>query len=228
MTYLPKPRYCGQDWTKMTPTEGGRICQACRKRIVNFSKMDWDEIEKIQSENQYSVCGMYSSRQLKEWGVYPQENSASKIMALLALAGSLHLGTVTAQNTPPADSVTAQVILTGVITSENKEHDTDTLTWAALILQNTTSGTLSDEHGRYRLNITRYLQSSDKPVLVVSEIGYIKKEIPLDPNWKGEVELNISLIPQKILPGTYFYVPRPTLWQRITRFLKRQWRKDPK
>ncbi len=29
MTTLPKPKYCGQDWLKMTPTDGGRICGHC-------------------------------------------------------------------------------------------------------------------------------------------------------------------------------------------------------
>jgi len=60
MTTITKPKYCGQNWLEMQPTDGGRICGQCDKVIVDFSKMSWTEIEQLQRQNNNAVCGMYN------------------------------------------------------------------------------------------------------------------------------------------------------------------------
>ena len=68
MTKILKPNHCDQNWLEMTPTNGGRICEKCNKRIVDFSKMNWAQIERIQNQNNNAVCGMYNHKQLENWG----------------------------------------------------------------------------------------------------------------------------------------------------------------
>lgn len=52
----------------MKPTEGGRICGACDKKIVDFSKMSWKAIEQLQRQQNNAICGMYNLQQLVYWG----------------------------------------------------------------------------------------------------------------------------------------------------------------
>lgn len=67
---IPEPRNCNQDWLKMEKTEGGRICGKCEQKMVDFSKMNWNEIERVHAENP-GQCGMYSQKQLNHWGYEP-------------------------------------------------------------------------------------------------------------------------------------------------------------
>jgi hypothetical protein len=65
---LPKPKHCGENCSAIQPAGGGRICGKCTKPIRDFSNCSWAEIERVQRENNYSVCGMYATAQLKHWG----------------------------------------------------------------------------------------------------------------------------------------------------------------
>jgi hypothetical protein len=68
---LPKPKHCGENWLAMQPADGGRICGKCTRLIRDFSNASWAEIERVQRENNYSVCGMYAPAQLEHWGQTP-------------------------------------------------------------------------------------------------------------------------------------------------------------
>src|SRR5688572_8100373 len=89
MKPIPKPKYCEQDWLDMTRTDGGRICGKCSKTIVDFSKMTWSDIQKIQQANNNSVCGMYSPQQLKNWGRQVPTNNCSTFTTTSALLVSM-------------------------------------------------------------------------------------------------------------------------------------------
>ena len=88
---MQKPLNCNQDWSKMTPAEGGRICGSCEKLIVDFRKKSWKEIETKQSENNNSLCGVYSEKQLKHWGKeVPKSNFCSKSLLYASMILSMN------------------------------------------------------------------------------------------------------------------------------------------
>ena len=91
---MQKPQNCNQDWSKMTPAEGGRICGSCEKLIVDFRKKSWKEIETKQSANNNSLCGLYDQKQLDHWGKeVPKSNSCSKILLYTSMILSMNAAT---------------------------------------------------------------------------------------------------------------------------------------
>jgi len=60
---IPKP--CHEDWSKMTPNEKGKFCNACAKTIVDFTKKSVIEIQEFLIENRHQkVCGYFYKTQL--------------------------------------------------------------------------------------------------------------------------------------------------------------------
>ncbi|MBC3846045.1 energy transducer TonB [Winogradskyella echinorum] len=60
---IPAP--CHEEWSKMTPNEKGRFCQSCSKTVVDFTKMNVNEIQDyIQLNKDKRICGHIKQSQL--------------------------------------------------------------------------------------------------------------------------------------------------------------------
>lgn len=60
---IPKP--CHEDWSKMTPNEKGKFCKSCSKTVIDFTKMNPQEIQDYLAENQHQrICGHIKQSQL--------------------------------------------------------------------------------------------------------------------------------------------------------------------
>ncbi len=205
MTTLPKPKHCEENWLDMTPTEGGRICKQCSKTIVDFSKMTWVEIEKVQQQNNNSVCGMYSPKQLNNWGRQVQTTNCSKFAATTALIISLTTAQANAQ-----DNV-LRTIIHGTVTGKSQSGTLDTLGYTNVILKGTKIAVIADEHGRYKLDITDYIDTVFNPTIVYSMIGFRNTELRLS-NKKGDINFNAQLDPGSAI---IYSITKPTIGQKI-------------
>ncbi|WP_166920888.1 energy transducer TonB [Flavobacterium poyangense] len=60
---IPEP--CHENWDKMTPKDNGRFCLSCAKTVVDFSKMQPEEIQHYFISNQgKSICGRFKKSQI--------------------------------------------------------------------------------------------------------------------------------------------------------------------
>jgi hypothetical protein len=58
--FIPEP--CHENWNKMTTTQKGRFCDACKTEVVDFTKMSKHEIQHYFSSNcNTKVCGKYKA-----------------------------------------------------------------------------------------------------------------------------------------------------------------------
>ena len=173
MITIPKPKHCLQNWLDMNHTNGGRICGQCDKKIVDFSKMSWIEIENLQRQNNNTVCGMYNQKQLDNWGqeIPTHKDSLLKVAAITGLTISLTLPTY-AQTINTTDSV----VIKGKIIDEK---DGEGLPWAKVILKNSKVGTTTDIDGNFKLIVRSIPTLPLTDTLEVNYIGYIKKQIIL-------------------------------------------------
>ncbi len=60
---IPNP--CHEDWNKMTPKEQGRFCSNCQKTVIDFTKMNSDELYRYISQHKNEkICGRFRPTQL--------------------------------------------------------------------------------------------------------------------------------------------------------------------
>ena len=218
MTIIPKPKHCGQNWLEMNPTDGGRICGQCNKKIVDFSKMSWAEIERLQTQNNNSVCGMYKPRQLDHWGqeIPTYNNSLLKAATITGLTISFATSSY-GQTINTADSL----VIKGKIIDETTSEE---LPFVNVLLKNSKVGAVTDIEGNFKL-ILRNISPTPMPdTLEVNYIGYRKKQIIFSDikeinNSENKIKLEDGKLNLTLAPATEniiaFYVTKPTLRQRI-------------
>ncbi|WP_417356217.1 hypothetical protein [Flavobacterium sp.] len=69
---IPQP--CHEKWTEMTPTNKGRFCASCQKKVIDFTKVSDREIAQALKTND-KVCGRLYPSQLSRNLVIPKEKS---------------------------------------------------------------------------------------------------------------------------------------------------------
>lgn len=237
---LKKPKYCGQDWLEMKKNPQGRTCGSCQKNIYDFSSKSWQEIEAIQKENNYLACGMYSAKQLAVLGIEQGNtrscNSFASFSALLMGLGLSLTEPAEAQEPapvnqthsissnvylhhPPSDS-SAKSIIKGMLYTMEEGKKTP-LAFAQVYVKELKKGAVSDGDGNFILEVPVPLDTTINDTLIVSYVGYKTKKLPLTLRANGSTSLEIELTYNPIDIGAAFYVPKPSLWQKIKwRFLK--------
>ena len=166
MTNIPKPKHCDQNWLEMPKTQGGRTCGQCEKTIVDFSRMKWDEIEKIQRLNNNGVCGMYNPKQLDNWGrkIPSYNDSLLKAAAITGLTVSCATSSF-AQTTSMADSVVIQ----GTIF---EAYTTNKLPFVNVQLIHNKITTTTDIDGNYKLVVKNTPGTPMPDTLEIGLVGY--------------------------------------------------------
>ena len=67
---IPKP--CHEDWSKMTLVEQGRFCDSCEKKVVDFTRMNDEQVLAFfRKPTTGSVCGRFLNDQLNRDIVIP-------------------------------------------------------------------------------------------------------------------------------------------------------------
>lgn len=216
MTTLHKPKYCGQDWLDMKPADGGRLCGQCNKTIIDFSKMTWADIQKIQQQNNNSVCGMYNTQQLKYWGqeIPNPSNSIVKVASITGLTLFL-ASSVYSQTT----QISVSLIISGKVIDKKTNEE---LPFANVFLKNSKQVTTTDIEGNFKLVVKDISDSVYPDTLVVQYVGYFTSQlvfedlhkIKKDSNGRQQGELNLKLELQSG-PVITYYVTKPTLRQKI-------------
>jgi hypothetical protein len=63
--HIPDP--CPENWNLMIPSEKGRFCDACNKVVVDFTRMDTEDIIRYFKDMQGTkVCGHFRDTQLTQ------------------------------------------------------------------------------------------------------------------------------------------------------------------
>ncbi|MFM9903920.1 MAG: carboxypeptidase-like regulatory domain-containing protein [Pyrinomonadaceae bacterium] len=203
----------------MKPVDGGRLCGDCSKSIVDFSKMSWGEIERIQRENNNSVCGVYLPKQIENWGRQAPIDNSSKFAATGVLLLSLTAASQTfSQNTAPPVASKENVIH-GTVTAKMADGKVETLPFANISLKNTNFAVVTDEKGQFQIDLTKIDPLITGPVLVFKKEGYEGLEFPLSEPAKSSGNVDVQLNPKVEIIA--YYLLKPTLGQRIKWRLKK-------
>ncbi|WP_431136341.1 carboxypeptidase-like regulatory domain-containing protein [Psychroserpens mesophilus] len=178
---------CSEHFNQFKPTAKGGFCNSCEKEVVDFTKMNSEElISYFKTRRTKNTCGRFNSSQLKTY------DSNSKRMSLLnvfksfglACVAFLSFGTLQAQDArsqnEDSESKSARLIL-----NKNekdiviKGHVTESglpLAGVNVILEGTTIGTYTDFDGNFEFPET--LKKGD--VLIFSYVGMTSQKLVVD------------------------------------------------
>ena len=212
---MKKPKHCNEKWLDMTPTEHGRLCGSCQKHIVDFTKMSWSEIEKTQAENNNSLCGMYSKKQLNNWGREVPSKSELSLKAAIVTGLCLSISGL-------AQSQDSLRIKGRVIDQETREA----LPYANVVLKQTKVGVNTDLNGEFELEFPNRVQVDPRDTLEVSSLGYSTSIVILE-NLKEyahgtTTDLNVEL---NLNSATVYAVTVPSPMEKATWKIKNLFRK---
>jgi hypothetical protein len=235
---IPKPIKCGENWLDMRPTQDGRICAKCNKKIYDFRKKSWNEIENLHLNSSQPVCGTYSEKQLDNWGTKIERSNWSSIKYMLTLVGMLESRISNSQD----NSITEKnglKITQGIVQYQNKnikDQLTDTvkskflkgkvsskdgtvLPGVNVTIKNTSIGTVTDADGEFSMSFEDIPERTNQ-TLVFSFIGLKTSEIPFRVEYWTHSTINIKM-EEDLSQLSEFYVTRPSFWQRIKNSFRR-------
>jgi hypothetical protein len=236
---MDKPLKCRQKWDDMTPADGGRICSQCEKLIIDFSKSKWRDIEKRQADNNNSLCGLYSSRQLKYWGQQPPLIDinfkrpvvlSSFVLTLLSVTPSLNFSQTRVDTSinkkirqTPIDSAAKaspnqRTILHGRVYDKQTN---ESMPYANVGVRGTKVWATTDSLGRYRLDISSLVDTTEAISILASYINYQIGEEVIRDKFQGSRELDFPLTSN---PGIAFSVeePKKKPFSKIRRWFRRK------
>lgn len=72
--YLRIENPCHENWSQMTPLEKGRFCDACQKKVHDFTNSSKEELINLHKLNEGQLCGRVKTTFLTEQFVTHQQN----------------------------------------------------------------------------------------------------------------------------------------------------------
>lgn len=232
-------RRCEQRWDDMRPVEGGRLCGACDRRIVDFRPLTDVDVALTHLGDAGPVCGIYSDAQLARLGLVAAAPARPRrALPVLALGASL-LGTgAAAQQAPPpteaavgAESAPGASLRAQAAPAAGSGTRTDTVTVTGVVrdgatgeilagamvwVEGTTHRTVTDSLGAYLLRVPRSAPAH-RPQLAFTRIGYEHRRVPLSRNDRSPL-VDVALQPAQIEVSAFYvtgYPERRSVWQRV-------------
>ncbi len=230
---IPKP--CTQSWANMSPTEKGRYCNSCEKEVIDFRSWTTDELQHWFL-NQKGICGLFLQEQIvvDEMSVKHSRWNFSKgvfmAFCLTLFAGSKTyskpvLASVYEENKKskadwPAKASTTDTLIT--ISGRVKDF-TDKIDLANVKVS-TLSGlnTVTDAYGKFKIQAK--VKKEGKVVLFFDYIGYLTKELVLNPSETENLEIELGNPKEQIRlvmgGGVLIQVKKPSFFNRVWHFIK--------
>ena len=101
---------CDQKWETMPIIEGGRLCEKCNTKMIDFSEMSNLEIIKLHAETEGRVCGYYSPSQLTSPFQEKAELDAPSFLAKAIIGLSTLTTTLFLNPTPSIAQVSTEIV----------------------------------------------------------------------------------------------------------------------
>ncbi|HBK71371.1 MAG TPA: hypothetical protein DDZ39_06925 [Flavobacteriaceae bacterium] len=192
---------CTENFNKFQPTSNGGFCASCKKEVIDFTKMNTQEITTyFKNNNTKNTCGQFNKTQLgTENSPFKQEKKLGFFRRIGLACLALFIG----------NTLQAQGIIKQTENSEDKPSKTSTVNFkkdilvkgnvtegsvplpgVSILLEGTTIGTETDFDGNFE-----FLQKLKKgDVLVFSFIGMTSQKVTIDnANSASKIELQVNM-----------------------------------
>jgi hypothetical protein len=220
--YLRIENPCHENWSQMTPLEKGRFCDACQKKVHDFTSSSKQELIDLYQLNEGHLCGRVKTAFLTEQFVTYQQNKNYlhylKTFCLAAIIGfgaslftvksalASNLNKLKNEYLTIQDSINLVEIKGVVRDKENKEL----LPFCSVVIMKGDSviaNAFTDMDGKFSLKIdSKKFPEFDLKVQYVGYHNLLLKNIKAD---QKELVFELEAQPAEIL-GLIIYEERPT------------------
>jgi hypothetical protein len=210
---IPQP--CHEDWNSMTETERGKFCSACKKEVLDFTKLTDTELLTLIRINKYQLCGKFSESQLNRKIAEQSRNftfNYKKIAASLIAIASFKFSNSQSISKPKFDTTLSPVAKQNISTENSQEYiihgkitsdDPILLLVDKPVIKIGNKAIAPDSLGFYKIVLN---QSDIKEYTIISfNHSILKREVRSIHKSNFPVELNVTLTNQ--YGGTLMGVP---------------------
>ena len=185
---------CSENFNQFTPTKNGGFCGSCEKEVIDFSKMDTEEIMSyFKNKSNQDTCGKFNTNQLKTYTENAPQRKKFNIWSGIGLAclSLFSFNTIQAQTEIAAqDTSKTKTLENNINVKGTVSDDTGSLPGVSILLQGTTIGTETDFDGYFEF--PELLKKGD--VLVFSFVGMQSKKIIItDENSTSNIHLKVDM-----------------------------------
>lgn len=185
---------CSENFNKFKPTSDGGFCGSCQKEVIDFSKMNSQEIMSyFKNKSNQGVCGKFNSNQLK---IHTDNSNSRKRYSFWSGIGLACLSIFSFSTSQAQTKVTKKVSGKIIKNQEKKitvkgivSDEMGPISDISVFLQGTTIGTITDFDGYF--DFPNPLAKGD--ILVFSHIGMESKKIVINNNSTLNIELKVNM-----------------------------------
>ncbi|WP_178987813.1 carboxypeptidase-like regulatory domain-containing protein [Winogradskyella schleiferi] len=191
---------CSENFNQFNPTSKGGFCGACEKEVIDFTKMNTEDIVAFfKNKSTQNTCGRFNSNQLKTYKVEAKTNKSISFLSGIGLACLAIFTSFTAQaqeikkNIEPKENtseIKASKFENNIIVNGTVMESDLPLPGANVVLQGSTIGIATDFDGNFEF--PEKLKIGD--VLIVSYVGMASQKIVIEnKDSASKIELNIDM-----------------------------------
>lgn len=215
---------CTEKFEDFASTAQGGFCASCQKEVIDFTKHSDEALRQFFDKNTGKTCGRFKKSQVKEVQTIPFMNTNFFTRSIGLVGFSLVALCVTpdlkAQEAALVNS-TIRTEISGVqrfeasgdmafeqytVTGTVLDEENLPLPGVNVVLKGTAEGTQTDFDGKFEFPIP--LEADD--ILVISYIGYGKKEYTITPSESETIDItirfdlsDIELMGEVVVGGAY-------------------------
>ncbi|WP_299278621.1 carboxypeptidase-like regulatory domain-containing protein [uncultured Psychroserpens sp.] len=175
---------CSENFNQFTATQKGGFCQSCEKEVIDFTKMNAQDIKTyFKNKSNQNTCGRFNSNQLKTYNQAPKQEKKLSFISTIGLAclSFFSFSTLQAQDIKKQTPNTKTDDSKFTVKQQEKEFfvkgtvfdESYPLPGASVILQGTTKGVQTDFDGNFKF--PDKLKKGD--VLVFTYVGMNSQKV---------------------------------------------------
>lgn len=195
---------CSENFNQFKPTEKGGFCNSCDKEVIDFTKMNSEEIiTYFKAKSEKNTCGRFNSNQLNSNLIQPKKFSFFGRIGLACLT-LFSFGTLQAQDTKPTtESDSSKQIIkkdkNDILIKGNVSESGLPLAGVNIILEGTSIGVQTDFDGNFEF--PKRLKKGD--VLIFSFVGMATQKLIINNEHSAsKIQLQVNMnMPEIILMG---------------------------
>ena len=241
---LSNLKKCDQVWDEMNPVSGGRLCEKCDKKIIDFSEMTHSEIAFFMADNNEPVCGYYLPEQLpqfaKKKNILPATLGLTTLLTTSVIYGQTNLirsetyqtanyKTIDLTTIPKTENINPidTIFIIGKIQSiDTTTKKIEPVGFASIIIKGTKIGVAANERGEFILSFNP-TEESGTLSLLFGAVTYKAKQVDIEYKDNTQIDLGtITMLKDSDIIGYYIIIRKRTkllkIWRKITKPFRRR------